>query len=533
MVQGISSSTLAVGALIALAVTGGMLRWRRQKIATDHLRGRSLHSPREAETALERALPPGDRGLQLGRLRIPSEAANSHLAIVGATGSGKTLLQRLLMQSALSRIGDGCGHRALIYDPKQDMSSVLAGMQLKCPVHHLNPLDARSVAWDMAADIRSPAAALQVAAMLVPESRQDSNPFFNQAARHLIYGVLIAFIQSGKPWTFRQMLLLLRDAGRLQQQLERSESTRFLRQYFDHPATFQNILSTLLAQLSPFEVIAAAWDRARTSISLTRWMKDESILVLGNDEENRTAVEAVNRLIVRRITDLMLAQDELTHFGPGARRTWFFLDEIREAGRLEGLGRLLTKGRSKGAAVVLGFQDISGLHDVYGKEVAEELVGQCSTKAILRLNSPETAAWASRLFGSREVLESRLGHSRDFRNGLPALGPSGESISHGVVTRRVVLDSEFFDLPVTDFQHGLTGYFVTPVTGVFRDHLPGSWLRSYLSPVDPATPNLCPRPIAHQFLKPWSEMDEQSRSPRRELWSEEGFSATPSGDLEQ
>jgi hypothetical protein len=51
MVQGISSSTLTVGLLVVLAVAGGMLRWRRQKIATDHLRGRSLHSPREAEAA--------------------------------------------------------------------------------------------------------------------------------------------------------------------------------------------------------------------------------------------------------------------------------------------------------------------------------------------------------------------------------------------------------------------------------------------------------------------------------------------------
>ncbi|MBK8001222.1 MAG: type IV secretion system DNA-binding domain-containing protein [Verrucomicrobia bacterium] len=256
MVQLWSPTGVAAGLVLGFALAGGALRWRRKKIATDHLRGRSLRTAREAQASLGSLVSSGDTGLQLGRLRIPSEAANSHLAIVGATGSGKTLLQRLLMQSALSRIGDGCGHRALIYDPKQDMVSTIAGMKLKCPVHLLNPLDARSVSWDMASDILSPASALQVASMLIPESRQDSNPFFAQAARHLIYGVLIAFIQSGKPWTFRQMLLLLRDADRLHQHLERTEATRFLLQYFEHPATLQNILSTLLAQLAPFEVIA-------------------------------------------------------------------------------------------------------------------------------------------------------------------------------------------------------------------------------------------------------------------------------------
>ena len=161
---------------------------------------------------------------------------------------------------------------------------------------------------------------------------------------------------------------------------------------------------------------------------------------------------------------------------------------------------------------MLGFQDIAGLHDVYGKEVADELVGQCSIKVILRLNSPETAAWASRLFGSREVLESRRGHSRDFKRSLPSLGHDSESVSHGVATRRLVLDSEFFDLPVTSFQNGLTGYFITPMTGAFKDQMPGPWLVEHLLPPNPVAPNFSPRPTEHQFLKPVPEVSEEHRS---------------------
>lgn len=498
--------------IIGLMTVGSVRLMRREKVGSSHLRGRNLITHRQASTLLEAELSSDDAGYQLGRVRIPAHATYSHIAIIGATGSGKTILQRLLMQSTLPHIRSGSGQRALIYDPKQDMVSMLAGMNLRCPIHLLNPLDARSVAWDMAADILSPASAFQVASMLIPDSKQDSNPFFANAARHLIYGVIMGFIQSRRRWTLRHLLLQLRDADRLQMHLERNEATRFLLQYFSHTATLQNIISTLLAHLAPFEVIAATWDEANTSISLTQWMREESILVLGNDEANRTAIEAMNRLIFRRITELVLAQEELTDFGPSARRTWFFLDEIREAGRLDGLGRLLTKGRSKGASVVLGFQDIAGLHDVYGKEVADELVGQCSIKVILRLNSPETAAWASRLFGSREVLESRRGHSRDFKRSLPSLGHDSESVSHGVATRRLVLDSEFFDLPVTSFQNGLTGYFITPMTGAFKDQMPGPWLVEHLLPPNPVAPNFSPRPTEHQFLKPVPEVSEEHRS---------------------
>ena len=76
------------------------------------------------------------------------------------TGSGKTVLQRLLMQSTLPRIREGSNHRALIYDAKQDILPILGGMDLRCPVRTFNPFDARGVAWDLAADITSPASAL-------------------------------------------------------------------------------------------------------------------------------------------------------------------------------------------------------------------------------------------------------------------------------------------------------------------------------------------------------------------------------------
>ena len=131
------------GSCVVFMITAGLalavvaFRHRRANVATAHLRGRSLRTSREAQTLLDQKLSSRDPGLQLGTLRVPSEAAYSHLALVGATGSGKTLLQRLLLQSVLPRIGQGFGHRALIYDAKQDVLSVLAGMRLSCPIRTL------------------------------------------------------------------------------------------------------------------------------------------------------------------------------------------------------------------------------------------------------------------------------------------------------------------------------------------------------------------------------------------------------------
>ena len=294
--------------------------------------------------------------------------------------------------------------RAVIYDAKQDLLSLLSGMGIRARVHILNPLDARSAAWDMAADVTSPAAALQAATLLIPKATNDANPFFSNAARQLLYGVLLALIQTApRRWTLRHVVLILRSESLLRQVLSSTDSTRYLLQFFEQASTFQNILSTVLTRLAPFEIVAAAWDRSENRISLREFLESESILVLGNDEDNRAAIDTINQLLFKRLSELVLAQPEVP---PGSlRTTWILLDEVRQAGKLDGLAALSTKGRSKGAALLLGFQDINGPRDVYGREVADELVGQCNTKAILRLNSPETASWASKLIGNSDYIE--------------------------------------------------------------------------------------------------------------------------------
>lgn len=421
------------------------------------------------------------------------------------------MMQRLLMQSVLPQVGRGQGIRALVYDAKQDVVSMLGGMKLHCGIHILNPLDARSVSWDMARDITSPAGALQVAAVLIPRSDRDTNPFFINAARHLLFGVLLYCIQHAPGrWSFRQVLLILRDSDLLRRVLGRSADTAHLLQYCAHEGTFQNILSTVLTVTSSFEIIAACWDRAQVKVSLREWISSEGILVLGNDEQNRSAIDTINRLVFQRLSELMLAQPEI--HPPNPRRTWIFLDEVREMGRLEGMSRLLTKGRSKGVTVALGFQDVAGLQSVYGREIAEEILGQCSTKVILRLNSAGTARWASQLFGTREVLECSRSENRSHssRNlGFDWSASSGEAITNGIAKRDLVLESEFLDLPEPNPENGLSAYFLCPTSGGFLDRIPGPWMDEHIVPRSRTIADSVPRPEGDQYLRPWGELDSQ------------------------
>ena len=121
---------------------------------------------------------------------------------------------RLLMQSVLPSIRTGSGRRALIYDAKQDVISILSGMKVHCPVVILNPLDVRSAAWEIAVDVNSPAIALQVAHAFNPDE-QGYNAFFVKAARDLMAAVFMA-LHLSRPgrWTLADVLLILSDTNR-------------------------------------------------------------------------------------------------------------------------------------------------------------------------------------------------------------------------------------------------------------------------------------------------------------------------------
>ena len=79
-----------------------------------HQRGRKLISYEEAINRADARREEHDSGVFWGLLRLPSSVATTHFSVVGATGSGKTLTLRFLLQSVLPHIGTGSDTRALV-----------------------------------------------------------------------------------------------------------------------------------------------------------------------------------------------------------------------------------------------------------------------------------------------------------------------------------------------------------------------------------------------------------------------------------
>jgi hypothetical protein len=473
---------------------------------------------------------------------IPEENATTHFCFIGATGSGKTVCIRILMQSVLpvvrnNKVSDV--KRALVYDAKRDILPVLHGIvgpdnyyyEATHKVVTLNPFDARSYAWDICKDITDLAHAQEMATILIPKEPNSTQPFFGNAARELLRGVITVFILSGKRWSLRDVVCAMKSQARLAEVLASTPNTKHLPGLFlSHEETAKNIMSEIASRIGPYEVIAALWHQAekqRRLVSLNDWLNGdrEFILVLGCDHTSKAAIDAINQVIFKRISELILDQDDDES---GKARTWIFLDEFVRAGKLDGVVELATEGRSKGAALVLGFQDINGARAVYGKEVAEEIVGQCSNIAILRLQSPDTADWASRLFGKYERAELKetfqTGYSGEQETG-------GKSRVVEKVQREAVLASEFLYMPPTSRTNGLHGVRYIPDIGRVAFPIEGEklfgmgktrseWSGGLLWPKRQDEKGVVPRDAAQQHLLDWSEDDFQ-RLGFPELWGKE------------
>lgn len=435
--------------------------------------------------------------LAWGMLELPESERTQHFLVAGSIGSGKTLTILMLMRSVMKWMRAGQDCRALVLDEKREYFPHIAGFFPAVQIRTFDPFDMRGVAWDIASDISTSAEADQLSHLLIPRGTNESQPYFSDAARDLTKAT-IEVLQKVMPmkWTLRDLLLLTANPARLRAFIEKVPAVMDRAQTHFDANEFPSVMSTLSTKLAPLTVMAALWEHASERYSLNQWMKECSILMFAKDPVHRESMQTLNRAIFARASNLLLSQTTKT---PG--RSWVFLDEVREAGKLDGLRSLLNLGRSKGVGVVIGFQDFDGMRALYGNEEAHEITGQANNKTFLRTDSVATAKWMESNAGKILVKEANI-----------TLDPNSVSLPKSVsvnrTTRDAVLGSEYLDIPRTTPENGLKAFHLSALLGK------AYWSHSKLEEVVeksgsplPGVPNFIPRPVEFQELEPWSAAD--------------------------
>ena len=360
-----------------------------------------------------------------------------HFAIMGTTGTGKSVAIREMLVGAAAR-----GDRAIIADPDGGFLARFYDPARGDMI--LNPFDARSAAWDMMAEAPSDFAADQLAASLIPDPGGSADSTWAARARVLLSAILRRGRLAGIDIAEVYRLFAVAPREELQILLQGTSAEPFLAE--GATRLFDNVRSSTGDALNALEYVAHA---GKQPFSVSRWAASDSKawVFLPYRADQIAALKSLIGPWMRLAIFATMSRPE------GDRNpTWFVADELDAIGKIQGLDDALQRVRKFGGRCVLGFQTIGKVRAIYGDGIAAALVENCGTRLVLRCAGGErnsTAAFASSLIGQQSY------YKQSTNQGQHAHGTSsGSAIT--TVTEDAVLASQIEQLA------DLNGYLKVP-----------------------------------------------------------------------
>lgn len=420
----VRASAAGIAALAPAALTArSRLKARDQLI---FLRGPKRHEGAKASRALRRRFAQQvarrpDHNLA-PRVPYPGDMWTRHVLVVGGTGSGKTTFIKPLLRAI-----EAARERMLVFDPKGEFTAQLADAAI------LAPWDARSVAWDIAADLRNVQHMRSFAREIIADS---GDPMWSNAARQVLCGLLFHLRKTrGSRWGWRDLaaLVALPQPGLLAIMRDcYPEAARVVEQA---SVTTQGVLINLASFCSPIYDLAEAWGDTpkERRVSFRRWAMSKSskrqIVVQGHgayEELTKKYVSAVIRVISDTVNSVEMDDDP-------DRKLWIVGDELPQMGKVP-IRALFAVGRSRGVRCVAAFQDFAQLEEIHGEPMVRALTSMCATLVVGQISPGDTAEKLCKTFGAREhermnvaLSTSASGESRGVsfsRETVPLYSPS-------------------------------------------------------------------------------------------------------------
>jgi hypothetical protein len=441
--HGLVQFTLGTALSMALGYAGGQSMAAPKGNPPIHQRG-AVIAEDPAPAAPEAAANAKDRGRQLtlAGVRIPIPDESKHFKLIGTTGTGKSTAIEEMLRTALAR-----GDRAVIADP--DGGYLRRFYDAARGDIILNPFDARSVKWDLFAEIDSAADVEQLARSLIPD-HDGADRSWRGYARTFFSAVTGQAHEAGvKDLGELYRLLVVADTHELRTLVRGTPAQPFLDEH--NSRMFDSIRSVTTSAVGAIEHVAR---QDGDGFSIRDWVAQESPGVLfipykaGQIAALRSTISAWMRLAIFETMNQDEQPDERE--AADARRLWFVVDELDALGQIDGLKDALARLRKFGGRCILGFQSIAQVSSTYGKGDAHTIVENCGNTLILRCSSSEgggTARFAADLIGQREVLRTT-----ESRNSRPTQLFDSVSRSEQYNVQSAVLPSEIEQLP------DLTGY---------------------------------------------------------------------------
>ena len=336
-----------------------------------------------------------------------------HTLVIGATGSGKTVSTILPTVKVLAKKGESM----VITDPKGEIYEK-AGMELKERGYNIILLNFRNPqngnAWnpltlpyqlykqgnqDKAIELLDDLA-LNI---LYDESNKNADPFWEKTSADYFSGLALGLFEDADENKINiNSISLTTTVGE-----EKFGGTKFVNEYFQskdpNGAAYINASSTIL---SPNETRGSIISVFKQKIKLFASRENLSEMLSYSDftleeiGEKKTAVFIIIQdekktlhplatIFIKQCYDTLIDVAQ-KHGGALPIRTNFLLDEFANMPPLKDVTTMITAARSRQIRFTMIIQNFAQLNQVYGKENAETIKGNCGN--IIYLISTELAA---------------------------------------------------------------------------------------------------------------------------------------------
>jgi type IV conjugative transfer system coupling protein TraD len=388
----------------------------KSKLRTRHIRGQTIVSARVL--AAEVAAFNKEEAIRLNRpqhiparlvdVQYPFDTEQEHTLVVGGPGSGKTVALDKLLLSIRER-----GDRGIVYDPELQF----------IPKHYdpdtdiiLNPFDDRSPAWSPFFDAKDHVEWDRLAHGLFKDPK-SGDPYWTNVARSVFSWACFTLQERDPNVTLEQALrFLFGPTTTLANLLIGTPAAQHLAG--GQSPRVSSIQSVMVEGVTPLIYLLGKGEPFSIRAWVNQQRRTPGILFLSAPETHADTLRPLLGFWSEIAVSALLSRNaEKVPPHP----TWIMLDEFPSLGRIDKLADGPQRLRKYGGAMVFGMQQVSQIQDIYGRERARTIVGQCANKLILRANDNETAQMMSEILGERvmhRVTENTSYGANSIRDGV-------------------------------------------------------------------------------------------------------------------
>lgn len=392
------------------------------------------------------------RELRIGKVKLPKKLETEHCCFIGRTGTGKTTMLNRVIQGLRARKTDG--QKVIIYDYKGDYIEKFyrEGTDLL-----FNPLDKRTIQWNIFNEIETESDVAQIADSLIPDEA-DRDKFWTRAARAVLRAILKHLSIKNKR-TNKDLWDMCTERPKnlfhsFMELEECREAIRHVESRSDSSSRVDSILSVMDTKvLDPFRNLRDI----NGDFSFKDWIANgKGFLFIANRPKQTAFLKPLLSLVIdTMLINAIDLEDDLN------RRIFLLIDEFATLQELPSFVSFLSTARSKGGSIWCGLQDLGKVKKTYGEDITSTIFNNFTTLLSFAISDPKNASYIAKAFGQREVLKMR-----------PTMQVSDDHVGHGSLSENkiedLILPSEIQNLSRYQAYLKISGYPMTKVKIPFK-----------------------------------------------------------------